>query len=85
MFNKSNRHSNWVDDSRSVAFKDRIAPKIAAHIQKPIDISIAGEDSDLNSWLAKNLSTIASLHIRDIKQQQRSKKSRKIGWGGLRE
>jgi hypothetical protein len=82
MFNKANSHSNWVDDSQSLAFKDRIAPKIAAHIQKPIAISIAGEDSDLNSWLARNLSTISSLHIRKIKQQ-RSKKSSKTGWGGL--
>ncbi|WP_010597309.1 hypothetical protein [Rickettsiella massiliensis] len=84
MFNKANSHLNWVDNSQSVAFKDRIAPKIAAHIEKPIAISIAGEDSDLNSWLAKNLSTISSLQIRKV-TQQRSKKSSKTGLGGLRE
>lgn len=84
MFNKTTSPLNTVNDSQSVAFKDRIAPKIAAHIQKPIAISIAGEDSDLNSWLAKNLSTISSLQIRNVKQQ-RSKKSSKTSWRGLRE
>lgn len=84
MFNKTTSQLNTGNDSQSIAFKDRIAPKIAAHIQKPIAISIAGEDSDLNSWLAKKLSMISSLHIRNV-TQQRSKKSGKASWRDLRE
>jgi hypothetical protein len=49
--------------SGASAFKKRIAPKIAAHIQGPIAVQVAGEDTCLNAWLVENLQTISPLHI----------------------
>lgn len=64
MFDKASNKQNLFDHSGNVAFKNRIAPKIAAHIQVPIDVRIAGEDTCLNAWLIENLSTIPAIHIR---------------------
>ena len=63
MFKASNKHSLF-NESGSVAFKERIAPKIAAHIQSPIKVRVTGENTCLNAWLIENLSTILPLHIR---------------------
>jgi|GEM_PF-1357800 hypothetical protein len=52
-----------ISYSGNAAFKKRIAPKIAAHIQRPIDVSLSGEDACLNKWLMDNLSTIVPIHI----------------------
>ncbi|MDQ8039952.1 MAG: hypothetical protein REH83_06045 [Rickettsiella sp.] len=63
MFNKVSNKQNLFNHTDSAAFKKRIAPKIAAHIQRPIDVCIAGEDTCLNAWLIENLRTISSFHI----------------------
>jgi hypothetical protein len=65
MFDKaSNKRSAFNELRGSAVFRERIAPKIADHIQGPINVRVAGENTCLNAWLIENLSTIASLHIR---------------------
>jgi hypothetical protein len=63
MFGKTSNKQHLLNHSSHAAFKRRIAPKIAAHISKPIDVHVAGEDSCLNAWLIENLSTIVPLHV----------------------
>ena len=63
MFEKASNKQSLFDRSGSVAFKKCIAPKIAAHIQEPIDVRVTGENTYLNAWLIENLSTISALHI----------------------
>ena len=63
MFKKVSSKQHLFSYSGGTAFKKRIAPKIAAHIQEPISVRIAGEDTCLNAWLVENLSTILPLHI----------------------
>jgi hypothetical protein len=63
MFSKASNKRSLLSYSGSAAFKKRIAPKIAAHIQRPIDVRVTGEDTHLNAWLVENLSTIVALHI----------------------
>jgi hypothetical protein len=64
MFTKkvSNKRS-LLNYSGNAAFKKCIAPKIAAHIERPISVCLSGEDASLNKWLLENLSTILPLHI----------------------
>jgi hypothetical protein len=64
MFKKANRQSLF-SVSGGAAFKKRIAPKIAAHIQGqgPIKVCVTGDNSRLNAWLVENLRTISPLHI----------------------
>lgn len=63
MLKKASVEQSLFSDSGARAFKERIAHKIAAHIQGPIDVSIAGENTCLNAWLVENLSTISPLHV----------------------
>ncbi|RDH40986.1 MAG: hypothetical protein CFE62_001085 [Candidatus Aquirickettsiella gammari] len=63
MFSKASNKRSLLSYSGNAAFKKRIAPKIAAHIQQPIDVCVTGEDTRLNAWLIDNLSTIVALHI----------------------
>ena len=63
MFSKASNKRSLLSYSGNAAFKKRIAPKIAAHIQRPIDVRVTGEDTRLNAWLIDNLSTIVALHI----------------------
>ena len=63
MFNKASNKRSLLSYSGNAAFKKRIAPKIAAHIERPIDVSLSGEDACLNKWLLDNLSTILPIHI----------------------
>lgn len=63
MFSKASNKRSLLSYSGNAAFKKRIAPKIAAHIQRPIDVSLSGEDACLNKWLMDNLSTILPIHI----------------------
>ncbi len=63
MFHKASNKRSLLSYSGNAAFKKRIAPKIAAHIEKPIDVSLSGEDVYLNKWLMDNLSTILPIHI----------------------
>lgn len=63
MFGKASNKQNLFVNSGSITFKNRIAPKIAAYIQKPINVRVAGENACLNAWLIKNLSSISALHI----------------------
>lgn len=64
MFSKkvSNKRS-LLSYSGNAAFKKCIAPKIAAHIERPINVCLSGEDPSLNKWLLENLSTILPIHI----------------------
>jgi hypothetical protein len=62
MFGKESTRS-LSTHSGSTTFQKRIAPKIAAHIQKPIVVRITGEDTGLTAWLIENLSTISPLQI----------------------
>jgi hypothetical protein len=66
MSNQSSLKRGLLSYSGSAAFKERIAPKIAAHIQKSIDVQVTGEDTCLNTWLVENLSTISPLHITSL-------------------
>jgi uracil-DNA glycosylase len=63
MFSKASNKRSLLSYSGNAAFKKRIAPKIAAHIERPIDVSLSGEDACLNKWLLDNLSTILPIHI----------------------
>ncbi|WP_342228072.1 hypothetical protein [Rickettsiella endosymbiont of Rhagonycha lignosa] len=63
MFSKASNKRSLLSYSGNAAFKKRIAPKIAARIQRPIDVSLSGEDACLNKWLMDNLSTILPIHI----------------------
>lgn len=63
MFNKASNKRSLLSYSGNAAFKKRIAPKIAAHIERPIDVCLSGEDACLNKWLMDNLSTILPIHI----------------------
>ncbi len=63
MLSKASNKRSLLSYSGNAAFKKRIAPKIAAHIQRPIDVRVTGEDIRLNAWLIDNLSTIVALHI----------------------
>ncbi|MFZ0218976.1 MAG: hypothetical protein WAL30_02060 [Candidatus Aquirickettsiella sp.] len=63
MFSKASNKRSLLSYSGNAAFKKRIAPKIAAHINRPIDVCLSGEDPCLNKWLVDNLSTILSIHI----------------------
>jgi hypothetical protein len=63
MFSKASNKRSLLSYSGNAAFKKRIAPKIAAHIEGPIDVSLSGEDACLNKWLLDNLSTILPIHI----------------------
>lgn len=63
MFGKESNKRSPSTHSGSTTFQQRIAPKIAAHIQEPIVVRITGEDTCLNAWLIENLSTISPLHI----------------------
>jgi hypothetical protein len=63
MFSKASNKRSLLSYSGNAAFKKCIAPKIAAHIQRPIDVSLSGEDVCLNKWLMDNLSTILPIHI----------------------
>ena len=51
MFSKASNKRSLLSYSGNAAFKKRIAPKIAAHIEKPIDVSLSGEDACLNKCL----------------------------------
>ncbi|OJA00647.1 hypothetical protein BEV13_02905 [Rickettsiella grylli] len=64
MLRKASNKRSLFSYSGNAAFKKRIAPKIAAHIEKPIDVSLSGEDVSLNKWLMDNLSTILPIHVR---------------------
>jgi hypothetical protein len=63
MFSKASNKRSLLGFSGNVAFKKRIAPKIAAHIDRSIDVCLSGEDACLNKWLFDNLSTILPIHI----------------------
>ena len=63
MFSKASNKRSLLSYSGNAAFKKRIAPKIAAHIERPIDVYLSGEDACLNKWLLDNLSTILPIHI----------------------
>lgn len=63
MFSKASNKRSLLSFSGNAAFKKRIAPKIAAHIDRPIDVCLSGEDACLNKWLLDNLSTILPIHI----------------------
>lgn len=63
MFSKASNKRSLLSFSGNAAFKKRIAPKIAAHIDRPIDVLLSGEDACLNKWLLDNLSTILPIHI----------------------
>lgn len=63
MFSKASNKGSLLSYSGNAAFKKRIAPKIAAHIQRPIDVCVTGEDTCLNAWLIENLSTILPIHV----------------------
>jgi hypothetical protein len=63
MFSKASNKRSLLSFSGNTAFKKRIAPKIAAHIVRPIDVCLSGEDVSLNKWLLDNLSTILPIHI----------------------
>jgi len=63
MFSKASNKRSLLSYSGNAAFKKRIAPKIAAHIQRPIDVRVTGEDTRLNAWLIDNLSTIVAVHL----------------------
>jgi hypothetical protein len=63
MFSKASNKRSLLSYSGNAAFKKRIAPKIAAHIDRPIDVCLSGEDACLNKWLLDNLSTILPIHI----------------------
>lgn len=63
MFGKASNKRSLLSYSGNAAFKKRIAPKIAAHIERPIDVCLSGEDAGLNKWLLDNLSTILPIHI----------------------
>jgi len=76
MFNKESNKRSAFSELGSAVFKERIAPKIAGHIQRPINIRVTGENTCLNAWLIKNLSTISSFHVRDTEQRwQRPEKN----------
>lgn len=78
MFSKASNKRSLLSYSGNAAFKKRIAPKIAAHIERPIDVCISGEDPCLNNWLLDTLSTILPIHItlaRDRSSSQRLAKS----------
>lgn len=75
MFSKASNKRSLLSCSGNAAFKKRIAPKIAAHIQRPIDVRVTGEDIRLNAWLIDNLSTIVTLHITSATTQS----SRRLG------
>ena len=64
MLRKASNKRSLFSYSGNAAFKKRIAPKIAAHIEKPINVSLSGEDVSLNKWLMDNLSTILPIHVR---------------------
>lgn len=74
MSQKLSNKRSLFDYSGRAAFKKRIAPKIAEHIQQPINVSVAGEDPCLNAWLIENLSTIAALHVTLATGSQRPKR-----------
>lgn len=63
MFSKTSNKRSLLSYSGNAAFKKRIAPKIAAHIERPINVCLSGEDACLNKWLLDNLSTILPIHI----------------------
>ena len=63
MFSKASNKRSLLSYSGNAAFKKRIEPKIASHIQRPIDVRVTGEGTRLNAWLIDNLSTIVALHI----------------------
>lgn len=63
MFGKASNKRSLLSFSGNAAFKKRIAPKIAAHIDRPINVCLSGEDACLNKWLLDNLSTILPIHI----------------------
>lgn len=73
MFKKAS-YKRLFSYSGDTAFKKRIAPKIAAHIQQPINVRISGEDTCLNAWLVENLSTISPLHVTLTTSSQRPDK-----------
>ena len=63
MFSKASNKRSLVSYSGNAAFKKSIAPKIAAHIERPINVCLSGDDACLNKWLLDNLSTILPIHI----------------------
>jgi len=77
MFSKASNKLSLLSFSGNLAFKKRIAPKIAAHIDSPIDVCLSGEDACLNKWLSDNLSTILPIHITLVRSTL-SKESCKI-------
>ncbi len=64
MFSKASDKCGVSNTLGSVVFKERIAPRIADHIQRPISVCVSGEDARLTAWLVENLSTIKPLRIR---------------------
>lgn len=75
MFSKANNQRGLLSYSGNAAFKKHIAPKIAEHIQRPIDVQLMGEDTCLNAWLIENLSTILPIHVTLEKSTRRLAKS----------
>lgn len=60
---KASNKRSLLSYSGNAAFKNCIAPKIAAHIERPINVCLSGEDASLNKWLLENLSAILPIHI----------------------
>ena len=63
MFHPRNIKQNLFKQTGRAAFEKQIAPKIAAHVHTPIEITISGENKDLNTWLVENLRLISAFHI----------------------